>query len=99
MSEDPVPSQVEAREFLRREGFRTYPYFKVCSTAEEVFAAVDEIDAGRRNIDVLTDGAVIKVDSERVRAEMGYTDKFPRWAIAYKFEAEEAIAQRGNLSV
>ena len=90
MSESPVESQTEAVEFLRREGFKTYPYFRVCKTPEEVQAAIDEIEIERKRIDVLTDGAVVKVNDERLRAEMGYTDKFPRWAIAYKFEAEEA---------
>ncbi len=90
MSEDPVSSQVEAMEFLKREGFKTYPYFKICSDYDEVQAAIDEIEVERSRIDVLTDGAVVKVNEESVRAEMGYTDKFPRWAIAYKFEAEEA---------
>ncbi len=90
MSDAPLSSQTEAMEFLKREGFKTYPFFRICRTAEEVQDAVDEIEVGRRNIDVLTDGAVIKVNAVSVRDRMGYTDKFPRWAIAYKFEAEEA---------
>ncbi len=90
MSENPVPSQEEAMAFLRREGFKTYPYFKVCSDIDEVKACIDEIEIQRKRIDVLTDGAVVKVNEEAVRARMGYTDKFPRWAIAFKFEAEEA---------
>ncbi len=90
MSEAPVSSQTEAMEFLRREGFKVFPFFKVCKTAEEVQEAIDEIEIGRKTLDVLTDGAVVKVDSVRTREKMGYTDKFPRWAIAFKFEAEEA---------
>ncbi len=90
MSEAPILSQIDARAFLQREGFKTFPYFKICATEEEVFAAVDEIEVNRRGLDVLTDGAVIKVNEEGIRADMGATDKFPRWAIAYKFEAEEA---------
>ncbi len=90
MSEDPLSSQAEEMEFLRREGFKTYPFFRICKTAEEVRDAVDEIEVERRKIDILTDGAVIKVNEVSVRGGMGYTDKFPRWAIAYKFEAEEA---------
>lgn len=90
MSVDPVGSQEEAMAFLRREGFKTYPYFKICKTGDEVQTAIDEIEIERKKIDVLTDGAVVKVNEEAVRAEMGYTDKFPRWAIAFKFEAEEA---------
>ena len=82
-------SQVEAHDFLKKEGFKVFPYFKICKTGQEVVEAIDEIEAKRREIDVLTDGAVIKVNGEALRAEMGYTDKFPRWAMAYKFEAEE----------
>lgn len=82
-------SQVEAHDFLQKEGFKVFPYFKICKTGEEVMEAVAEIDKTRREIDVLTDGAVIKVNGEALRAEMGFTDKFPRWAMAYKFEAEE----------
>lgn len=82
-------SQVEAHDFLQKEGFKVFPYFKICKTGEEVVEAVAEIDKTRREIDVLTDGAVIKVNGEALRAEMGFTDKFPRWAMAYKFEAEE----------
>lgn len=88
-SEGAPLSQVEAHEFLKREGFKVFPHFKVCSSAEEVVAAVAEIERERKNIDVLTDGAVIKVNAASVREDMGATDKFPRWAIAYKFEAEE----------
>lgn len=90
MSEDPVSSQEEGMRFLRREGFKTYPYFKLCKTGDEVLSAIDEIEIERKKIDVLTDGAVIKVNEESIRDGMGYTDKFPRWAIAFKFEAEEA---------
>ena len=89
MSENLVASQEDAMEFLRREGFKTYPHFKLCRSFEEVQSAIDEIEIQRKKIDVLTDGAVVKVNRQSVRDEMGYTDKFPRWAIAYKFEAEE----------
>lgn len=82
-------SQTDAHEFLLKEGFKVYPYFAVCKTREEVFAALSEIEVQRKVIDVLTDGAVIKVNDARLREEMGFTDKFPRWAMAYKFEAEE----------
>ncbi len=82
-------SQSEAHEFLIKEGFKVFPYFRVCESADEVLAAIKEIETERKNIDVLTDGAVIKVDQESIRDLMGFTDKFPRWAMAYKFEAEE----------
>ena len=82
-------SQVQAHEFLLKQGFKVFPYFRVCKSADEVLAAVAEIEKERKEIDVLTDGAVIKVDDVAVREDMGATDKFPRWAMAYKFEAEE----------
>ncbi len=90
MSEGELATQVEAAEFLKREGFKMHPFLRICRTPEEVFSAVEEIEVGRRSLDYLTDGAVIKVNEGPIREEMGATDKFPRWAIAYKFEAEEA---------
>ena len=82
-------SQTDAHEFLKKEGFKVFPYFKICKSGQEVLSAINEVEKLRREIDVLTDGAVIKVNDSELRAEMGYTDKFPRWAMAYKFEAEE----------
>ena len=82
-------SQTNAHDFLIKEGFKVYPYFAVCKTKEDVLAAISQIEKERKIIDVLTDGAVIKVNDATLREEMGFTDKFPRWAMAYKFEAEE----------
>ncbi len=87
---DSLPmSQTEAHTFLKNEGFKVYPYFAVCKTEDEVLAAIKTVETERKQIDVLTDGAVIKVNDWALREEMGFTDKFPRWAMAYKFEAEE----------
>lgn len=82
-------SQTEGIRFLKEEGFKTYDFFRLCRSEEEVKAAVDEIEVERKKIDVLTDGAVIKVNDVAAREKMGYTEKFPRWAMAFKFEAEE----------
>ncbi len=89
MSEGSFSSQVEIFDFLRENGFKVFDFLKVCKTLDEVKAAIDEIERGRKKIDVLTDGAVVKVNDLVLREELGYTDKFPRWAMAYKFEAEE----------
>ena len=91
MSEPILSSQEEAIAFLEREGFKTFRHVRLCKTPQEVFDAIGEIDMERKTIDVLTDGAVVKVNDFAVREELGYTDKFPRWAIAFKFEAEEAV--------
>ena len=82
-------SQTNAHQFLIDEGFKVFPYFRVCHSAEEVSAAISEVERERKTLDVLTDGAVIKLNDALLREELGFTDKFPRWALAYKFEAEE----------
>ena len=82
-------SQTNAHQFLIDEGFKVFPYFRVCKNAEEVISAVAEVEKERKTLDVLTDGAVIKLNDATLREELGFTDKFPRWALAYKFEAEE----------
>ena len=77
-------------EFLRQNNFKLSSYCKYCKTPQEVLAALDEIESRRDSLDFLIDGAVVKVDDTAMREELGYTQKFPRWAMAYKFAAEEA---------
>lgn len=91
MSEGELPSQVAHFDFLREQGFKVYDFLRVCKGEDEVKAAIEEIEIERKNIDVLTDGAVVKLNSTKERDILGATDKFPRWAIAYKFEAEESL--------
>lgn len=89
MSDGNLSSQLEIVDFLKNNGFKVFDFLRVCDNLEEVEAAIAEIEVGRKNIDVLTDGAVVKVNDEKMREALGYTDKFPKWAIAFKFEAEE----------
>lgn len=84
-----LKSQEECVKFLKKHGFKVHPFFKVCKGISEVLSAIDEIEKGRKELDILTDGAVVKINDFNKRKELGFTDKFPRWAIAYKFEAEE----------
>ena len=76
--------------FLRENNFKLSTYCKYCSSPEEVMAALDEIESKRDSLDFLIDGAVVKVDNTAMREELGYTQKFPRWAMAYKFAPQEA---------
>ncbi len=89
MSERKLHSQEECISFLRQNHFKVSNFSKKCDSVEDVMSAINEIEIKRKNIDILTDGAVVKVNDFSVREELGNTDKFPRWAIAYKFEAEE----------
>ncbi len=77
-------------EILKKNHFKANPYIKFYDSIEKVIAELEHIAEDRLNLDYLIDGAVIKITDMRTREVLGYTDKFPRWAIAYKFEAEEA---------
>jgi DNA ligase (NAD+) len=76
-------------DFLRSNRFKVNPYLTYFSDFDEVTEQLAEIEESRSGLDYLIDGAVIKVTDFRIREVLGYTDKFPRWAVAYKFEAEE----------
>ncbi len=89
MEEDLFKSHLEAFDFLRENRFKLYPFIRKAKTYEELIAIIEEIEVLRKEIDVLTDGVVIKINDIRTRRVLGYTNKFPRWALAYKFEAEE----------
>ncbi len=79
----------EMRAFLEENRFKTSPYTKYFTDIEELIDALDEIETHRSSLDYLIDGAVIKLTNFTQRERLGYTDRFPRWAIAFKFEAEE----------
>ncbi len=89
IEDNSISSQTQAVDFLRKNGFKVFDFMKICQNIEEVIQVIDEIEVNRSSLDVLTDGAVIKVDSYHTRDELGSTEKFPRWAIAYKYSPEE----------
>lgn len=93
-----IRSQSQAVKFLKDNGFKVFDYLKICTNLQEIQQAIDEIEVNRKTLDVLTDGVVIKVDDYNVREELGSTEKFPRWAIAYKFEAEEVTTILNNIT-
>ena len=81
--------QHEVHEFLKEQGFNVGDYFKVVSSFEEVRDLLAEAEQKRPTLDFLIDGMVFKADSFALREMLGFTEKFPRWALAFKFKAEE----------
>lgn len=76
-------------DFLKDQGFIVHPYHKKVKTYDEIIKELDKIEEERKTLDILTDGVVIKINDKKTQQALGYTNKFPRWSLAYKFEAEE----------
>lgn len=85
-------SQVDIQEFLTENGFMTSQFFEVTSNYDDLEKFIDKIDQQKNKIDFLIDGIVINVNDFKQRREFGYTTKFPKWALAYKFEAMEVTS-------
>ena len=90
ISDDSVRSQEEGVEWLRKNRFKTEKLL-VSRDIEEIISAISAVDRDALDFDI--DGMVVKVDDYALREKLGFTDKFPRWAIAYKFEAEETTTK------
>ena len=82
-------SQTEMHAFLEEEGFETEKDIAVVKGAKEAFAFANRVDELRPSLDFLIDGVVFKVNDTSLREEIGYTEKFPKWAMAFKFKADE----------
>lgn len=91
--EIPSDSHYENLERARRWGFKVSDAIRKISTLQEIYDFIDYWDTERKNLPVATDGIVLKVDSLRQQRTLGYTAKSPRWAIAYKFQAERAYTR------
>jgi DNA ligase (NAD+) len=79
----------EMIEFLRDNQFKVSPHVHYYDKIDDVIKALNDIAEARQTFDFLIDGAVVKLTDMHTREVLGYTEKFPRWAVAFKFEAEE----------
>lgn len=86
-----IESHSERLEYLQKLGLKTNPEWRKCQTIDEVLEYVEYWTKERPNLSYEIDGIVIKVDNLDQQEELGYTAKNPRWAIAYKFPAEEVL--------
>lgn len=89
IDDPPYHDQSGMVEFIRQQGLPVSPFFRTAHTPEQVVACIREIEESRDTLDFLIDGAVIKIQDAATRAAFGFTDKFPRWEVAFKFAAEE----------
>lgn len=91
-------SHKEMMDFLRDNHFKVNPYIFYFENFDDVTKQLEDIQERRAGLDYLIDGAVVKIVDMRTREALGYTDKFPRWAVAYKFEAEETTTVLESVS-
>jgi DNA ligase (NAD+) len=94
-----LKSQWEALEILQPLGFRVNPNRKICASLADVRDYYNYWDTERRNLPYMTDGVVVKLNSFALQEQLGFTQKFPKWAIALKYPAEEAPTVVKNISV
>ena len=94
----PATGHYENLEAAREWGFKISDTTRKCRTLDEVFAFIDHFDTARKELPVATDGIVLKVNSLRQQKNLGYTAKSPRWAIAYKFQAERALTRLNEVT-
>ncbi len=96
---EPLHSQAALLEWLRSLGFKTPERTWRCRSADELVDAINELDKLRKQFRYETDGAVVKLDSFAQRERAGFTSKAPRWAIAYKYAAEQAETLLKSITV
>ena len=94
----PAEGHYENLEAAKQWGFKISDTTCKCRTLDEVFAFIDRMDAERKNLPFATDGIVLKVNLLRQQKNLGYTAKSPRWAIAYKFQAESAVTRLNEVT-
>lgn len=94
----PATTHYDRLQTARRWGFKISDAIRVCHSLDEVMQYIRFWDTERRNLPVATDGVVLKVNSLAQQQELGYTAKTPRWAIAYKFQAERQLTRLNKIT-
>jgi DNA ligase (NAD+) len=92
-------SHLESLEMLEQMGFKVNPHRELCADATKVGEYYDRWNTDRLNLTYMTDGVVVKINDFALQQELGFTNKFPRWAVALKYPAEEAPTRVLDISV
>ncbi len=98
-NDEPPQTQIETLDYLQQAGFKTPEKIWRCKTAEDLLACIGELEPMAKTFSYETDGAVIKLNSVALRERIGATDKAPRWAMAYKYAAEQAETKLKNIKI
>ena len=88
-----ITTQSQVRDFLVDNGFLVSEQFDVFSNLAEIENKINEIDDKKAKLNILIDGVVLKLDNLKKREEIGFTSRFPKWAMAYKFKPQELTAK------
>lgn len=94
----PAETHFDNLEAARSWGVKIPNVIRVCNSLEDIYGYIAYWDVERKNLPVATDGIVLKVNSLRQQRNLGFTAKSPRWAIAYKFQAERAVTRLNSVS-
>ena len=94
----PFDGHYENLQEAQKWGFKISPLMRKCHSTEEIFEFIIYWDIERKNLPVATDGIVLKVNSLKQQKNLGFTAKSPRWAIAYKFQAERALTRLNSVA-
>lgn len=86
-------SHIQSLDLLSSLGFKVNPLTRICTDIQDVWSFIEEMTAQRANLPYDIDGIVIKVNSLSLQGRLGFTAKTPRWAIAYKFPADEVMTR------
>lgn len=97
---DELPGDTHYANLMKARswGFKVSEGMRLVTSLEEIYSFLDYWDEARKELPVATDGVVLKVDSLRQQELLGYTAKSPRWAIAYKFQAERALTRLNEVT-
>ncbi len=90
-------TQQEVMEFLKNNGLKVNSYYKILNSFKDIKSEIEKVDKVKKNLPFLIDGMVLKINSKQIQLQLGHTIKFPRFAMAYKFEALEVSTTLNNV--